>query len=282
MDPEGHTIRGARIALPELIQEFYARRGFGPAWSDPALANELRKALADSYHDGLDPADYHLPLLKQLAVEVDSPQATAELRAQNDILMTEGLLRLAYHLSFGKVDPESFDPQWNYGRTLAETDVIGEIDTAIASGRLYDRIEALKPTHPVYVALKRELVRYRAFEATGGWTPLPGGPTLKAGASDERVPELRRRLRRAKPLLISSSQGHARKSRFTSIPRQAEATKSPPASGITSSVWAWRSSSRSMLRVARFRRSVRRSVRPNRESSPPTTCSLAAPTKSSI
>ncbi len=194
MDPEGHTIRGARIALPELIQEFYARRGFGPAWSDPALANELRKALADSYHDGLDPADYHLPLLKQLAVEVDSPQATAELRAQNDILMTEGLLRLAYHLSFGKVDPESFDPQWNYGRTLAETDVIGEIDTAIASGRLYDRIEALKPTHPVYVALKRELVRYRAFEATGGWTSLPGGPTLKAGASDERVPELRRRL----------------------------------------------------------------------------------------
>ena len=143
MDPEGHTIRGARIALPELIQEFYARRGFGPAWSDPALANELRKALADSYHDGLDPADYHLPLLKQLAVEADSPQATAELRAQNDILMTEGLLRLAYHLSFGKVDPESFDPQWNYGRTLAETDVIGEIDTAIASGRLYDRIEAL-------------------------------------------------------------------------------------------------------------------------------------------
>ena len=194
MDPEAPTVRGVRIALPERIQEFYSRRGFGPAWADPALANQLRKALADSYHDGLDPADYHLPLLQQLAAEVDNPQATPELRAQNDILLTEGMLRLAYHLSFGKVDPESFDPQWNYGRTLAATDVVGEIDAAIANGRLYERIEALKPIHPMYLALKRELVRYRAFEATGGWKPLPGGTTLKPGVSDERVPELRRRM----------------------------------------------------------------------------------------
>lgn len=194
MDPQVQTIRGVRIALPERIQEFYSRRGFSPAWTDPALAGQLRKALADSYHDGLDPADYHLSTLQQLAHELALPGATAELRAQNDILMTEALLRLAYHLSFGKVDPVSFDPQWNYGRTLAVTDVVAEIERAIASGDLYERIEALKPTHPMYLGLKRELVRYRAFEATGGWQPMPAGPTLKPGASDPRVRELRRHL----------------------------------------------------------------------------------------
>ncbi len=194
MNPEVTTVRGARVALTDRIHEFYTRRGFQPAWSNPDIAAQLRKAFADSYHDGLDPADYHLPLLRQLANEVALPGATPELRAQNDILLTDGLLRLGYHLSFGKVDPESFDPQWNFGRTLAAMDVVDQIEEAIASGHVYERIEALKPVHPMYLALKRELLRYRAFESTGEWAPFPQGPTIKPGMSDARVPELRRRM----------------------------------------------------------------------------------------
>lgn len=194
MNPEVTTVRGARVAMTGRIHQFYARRGFRPAWSTPQLAAQLRQAFADSHHDGLDPADYHLPLLQQLANEVALPGATAALHAQNDILLTDGLLRLGYHLSFGKVDPESFDPQWNFGRTLASMDVVEQIEEAIASGHIYERIEALKPQHPMYLALKRELMRYRAFESTEQWAPFPQGPTIKPGMSDARVPELRRRM----------------------------------------------------------------------------------------
>src|SRR5688572_15549501 len=63
MSPEATTIHGAPLALQALVQEFYSRRGFRAAWSNPENAAQLRKALADSYDDGLDPADYHLPLL---------------------------------------------------------------------------------------------------------------------------------------------------------------------------------------------------------------------------
>jgi L,D-transpeptidase YcbB len=192
-NPDMNTIHGARIALPERVQEFYSRRAFQAAWTDPQIAEQLLRALADSYADGLDPADYYLPLLRELTAQVAAPTATAVQRARYDVLLTEALLRLGYHLSFGKVDPESFDPQWNYGRTLASIDVTKEIEDAIAAADVYQRVEALKPTHPLYVNLKRELARYReAMHAD--WPSIAAGAALKAGHSDARVLELRTRL----------------------------------------------------------------------------------------
>jgi L,D-transpeptidase YcbB len=194
MSPDATTLHGARLALQAPVQEFYSRRGFRPAWSNPDNAAQLRKALADSYDDGLNPADYHLPLLEELAGQITQPTATDVLRAQYDVLLTEALLRLAYHLSFGKVDPETFDAQWNYGRTLARTDIAQEVEQALAAADIYQRIEALKPTHYLYVGLKRELARYRAAAESASLTTIVPGQSITAGMSDARVPALRARL----------------------------------------------------------------------------------------
>jgi L,D-transpeptidase YcbB len=187
------TIHGERIALAERVQEFYARRGFRAAWSNARNAEQLRRALAESDEQGLDPKDYHLPLLEDLAVQIGRSAATDTLRAQYDVLLTEALLRLAYHLSFGKVDPQTFDPQWNYGRTLASMDVSHKVEEALAAEDIYQRVEALRPTHSLYTGLVRELARYRAAAQTPIAT-LVAGPTLRPGDSDARVPVLRARL----------------------------------------------------------------------------------------
>ena len=193
MDPEVTNIQGARIAMREPIQEFYAKRGFRAAWSNAHNAEQLRKALADSYEDGLNPADYHLPLIEKLSQQLSEPASTPILRAQYDILLTEALLRLGYHLSFGKVDPTTFDAQWNYGRTPASMNVAQEVEQALAAEDVYQRVDALKPTHPLYVELKRELVRFRAATASEA-PPIPTGPSLNPGMSDARVPLVRKRL----------------------------------------------------------------------------------------
>jgi murein L,D-transpeptidase YcbB/YkuD len=194
MSPEPARIQGVAIALQELIQSFYARRAFLPAWANPRNAAELRRALAGSAEDGLDPDDYELALLDRLASQVGAPGAPARLRAQHDILHTEALLRLAYHLSFGKVDAESFDPQWNFGRTLRERDVVREIEQALAAEDIHRRVEALKPTHRLYTGLKRELARYRAQAGAPEPAAIAAGPALKPGMSDARMPALRARL----------------------------------------------------------------------------------------
>ena len=60
-------IHGAHIAYPSVIYAFYAQRAFRPAWTNARTASELRRALKDSEADGLDPRDYHLAVLEQLA-----------------------------------------------------------------------------------------------------------------------------------------------------------------------------------------------------------------------
>jgi L,D-transpeptidase YcbB len=194
MSPETRSIGGAQVVMHELVQSFYARRGFAPAWGNARNAAELRRALADSVADGLEPADYYLPLLEEMAMELAAASATDVLRAQYDILHTEALLRLAYHLSFGKVDAETFDPQWNFGRTLAHRDVAREIEEALAAEDVYRRIEDLKPTHRLYLGLKRELARYRGAAGAAAPAPIPPGPALKPGDSDARIALLRSRL----------------------------------------------------------------------------------------
>ena len=195
MNPGSPALQGSQVVLTEPVQDFYTRRAFRAAWADPAIARQLLRALAESREDGLDPEDYHLSLLQRLGPEVAQPAATPTLRAQYDILLTEALLRLSYHLSFGKVDPESFDSQWNYGRMLAaDRDVSQEIENALTSGKVYERIQMLKPTHHLYVELRRELARYRSIEQSGGWSRLPEGASLKPGTTDARIPAVRRRL----------------------------------------------------------------------------------------
>jgi L,D-transpeptidase YcbB len=194
MNPGVTAIHGTRLALQDQVQEFYARRGFRAAWGNASNAEQLRRALADSYADGLNPADYHLPALEELSTQVTQASATSVLRARYDVLLTEALLRLAYHLSFGKVDPETFDAQWNYSRTLASTDVAQEVEQALAAEDIYRRVEALKPTHNLYVELKQELAQYRAAAEKKDWPTIPPGGSLKPGVSDARVPVLRARL----------------------------------------------------------------------------------------
>ena len=193
MDPEVTAVHGEHVALREPVQSFYAERKFRAAWSNERNASQLLRALAESYDEGLDPKDYHYSVLEELTRRVGESEATNAERAQYDVLLTDALLRLAYHLSFGKVDPETFDPQWNYGRTLASRDVTQEIEEALAAEDIYERIDALKPTQPLYVELKRELARYRAV-ASDNWPRIPGGTVLKPEMSDSRVPMLRARL----------------------------------------------------------------------------------------
>ena len=194
MAAEVDSIQGTKIAFRDLLQEFYARRAFRPAWGDAQNAADLRRAVADSAADGLNPADYFLPLLDDYARPTSGPAATPTLLAQQDILRTEALLRLGYHLSFGKVDAESFDARWNFGRTLDDRDVPGRIERTLAARDIYQRIEALKPTHRLYLALKDELARYRAAAGAPQPAPIPAGASLKPGTNDSRVPLLRARL----------------------------------------------------------------------------------------
>ena len=184
-------IRG-RLILPM----FYERRDFEPVWSDPGRFQELWKLIVASADDGLVPEDYHMEAIDKIAGEGDrtkNPHSSADL----DILCTDALLTLAYHMKFGKVDPERLDADWNIYEDMAElTDMLDRMEKVFegGSGSVTEAMDEIRPSYEIYRALSRALVEYRKTEAEGGWAGVPEGETLKEGMRDPRVIKLRERL----------------------------------------------------------------------------------------
>ena len=193
-DDPAALVRGRSIAARRAIPELYANRGFAPAWTSPAAREQLLRAVRDSAADGLDPEDYNLSALEQLAAETAQPGASEDLWLDYDLLQTDALARLLYHLVFGKLDPREMTPHWNFQRDVHRGEPAAYLQSVIDAPSLYDQIEREKPQNEMYRRLRAQLARYRALRDGGGWASIPAGPTLKSGARDPRVPALRARL----------------------------------------------------------------------------------------
>ena len=184
------SVDGARIASRNLIPEFYERRGLRPAWTRPEQARALLELVEASSAHGLDPADYHAAALRRLA---ETPSGAAAV-AGRELVLTDALVRLVYHLHFGKADPRELYPGWSFARSLGKIDPPAALEAMLAAPRLADAVERFAPQLPAYRQLREALVGLRAIEARGGWQQLAPGPSLKPGMRDARVAALRARL----------------------------------------------------------------------------------------
>lgn len=184
----------ARLAAARLIPMLCERFEFQPAWTDRAMVEQLLDGVRGAASHGLDPTDYHLQAIESRLAAGDWQASDPAARAELDLLLTDSLARLAFTLHFGKLDPAQLDPVWNLSREWSGADPVGLFEQTLRSGRIREFLEAAPPQYPLYGRLREALARYRAIEAAGGWATLPDGEALKPGASDPRVPALRRRL----------------------------------------------------------------------------------------
>jgi murein L,D-transpeptidase YcbB/YkuD len=182
----------SRIVLPAL----YENHDYAPLWSNPRAIDQLLAAIRTIDQEGLMPADYHLAALESLQQRLAAGKGAAPpgLAADFDLLLTDSLVRLGYHLGFGKVDPEALDPDWNMQRQIDYLGAVRRLDAAIHDAVIDALLGSLRPALPSYARLMAALREYRRIAAQGGWRSVPAGPTLKPGMTDPRVAALRRRL----------------------------------------------------------------------------------------
>ena len=175
-----------------LLPELYKKYSYQLIWTNPGSVRQLIDAIKDSYHDGLTPEDYHLSLIQQLQKALVAKPDPAK-RAKLDVVLTDSLVRLGYHLLMGKVDPESLDRNWNMDRTL-KLDPILKMSIAIDNAQVTGLVAGFRPKADFYRDLKQVLANYRKIQAEGGWPQVPAGKTLKPGMTTPRVTTIRQRL----------------------------------------------------------------------------------------
>ncbi|MBW2474853.1 MAG: L,D-transpeptidase family protein [Deltaproteobacteria bacterium] len=186
------TIAGQTISSILVLPSLYERRDYAPVWDNPHAVRQLIEALEQVESDGLISSDYHLPVIQKL--HANNPAGDPETAAGLDILMTDALIRLGYHLLVGKVDADELDTNWNMTTTIGDLDTILALADSIESARIPQLIEHFRPDHEYYAYLQQGLAHYRAIRDQGGWQNVPSGPALKSGMADERIPVIRERL----------------------------------------------------------------------------------------
>ncbi len=198
-------VYGTTLVCSQALAQFYQKRCFLPAWSDPNLAAELIQAIRNSEEDGLSPEDYHLVAIEILS-QTEGPQP-AEFMAERDLIMTDAILRLSSNLFFGKVDPQTLFPDWSLSRTGTDNEgsLSWAIQQAIDTGQIAALLDNLRPQNPYYLQLKQLLANYRAIAGRGGWPQIPRGQVLRKGKKDRRLPLVRQRLASSGDLDVSQA-----------------------------------------------------------------------------
>lgn len=149
------------------------------AWSDAHIA-DLADALSEAWTHGLTPAHYPAP---------DTVQALPA-GPERDALASEAFLALGRDLAFGRINPRQLEPDWTAPERNIDFALL--MAEALRAGAVFDALEGLSPSHPDYMALRRELVRRHALMRAH--TAIPAGPALEPGDSGSRVDALRARL----------------------------------------------------------------------------------------
>lgn len=187
---------GVRVteAQRKAVSAFYAGRDYAPVWyADGAPTDEARRVLrllSNAANEGLEPRDYLPPNLGGFSDRVPEG-ASREAAARFELGLTAAALRYAMHASGGRILPNRLSgyhdlnpPTVNPAAALERLAATSDADAWLAS---------LHPTHPAYAVLKAALAELEPEELRPRIS-IGDGPTIRPGAFDERIPDIRVRL----------------------------------------------------------------------------------------
>jgi L,D-transpeptidase YcbB len=183
LDSPSLLIAGQMLDDVPGLRRLYEAAGYDLLWigKDDRIA-ALAQAFSGATDDGLDvPA----PLPDPFKTKTTDPVA-------RDLLLSDAALRLATALATGRARPEQWEDDWAV--PPPSFDAAAGLDHALTQGKLGLWLAGLAPSDPRYVRLKGALAHYRQLAAQEPWPRIPGGPTLKPGMTDPRIPLVRLRL----------------------------------------------------------------------------------------
>jgi murein L,D-transpeptidase YcbB/YkuD len=169
----------------QLLRRFYTVHGYQTVWtSRTAEASHLWNAIQHAGNQGLDPGLFHSSVITERGPTL-SP-------VERDLLLSDAFLSYADALSRGAMPIE--DRADDEDLTPEPVDIVEVLDAAIASPNPAQLIEALAPSSPAYVALRRAYAENRAV-SEGGSIQMRGTDARKKperGASESRSAAERR------------------------------------------------------------------------------------------
>ena len=160
------------------VRQFYAQRGYSPAWltkQGAATAEDALAVVRTAPNHGLSSADYaesDVASLVDAEEDIDTAlKHDAQMLASFDVQMTTALLTLGRDVALGRSNPAAVSKNWKARRTAP--DLAGTLAVAVAAGgSLRGWLDEMRPMHPEYAALQHTLTAIHEKQKAQG-TPDP-------------------------------------------------------------------------------------------------------------
>lgn len=187
------------------IESFYADRDYLEMWlfngSLSSTGKDLVTAIEDSRYDGLQPDDYNLSQVYALAANPEKENKkfnnlSVGEKVKLDLLLTEGFIKLAKDLVYGKVNPSDLDANWKFEREESDINLV-DLLTEVADGStVSETIEKLYPSLPLYSMGRKSIEKLYETKRndTLSWEFKTVEGSIKVGENHESIPALRQRL----------------------------------------------------------------------------------------
>lgn len=156
---DSSDIQGTALLSLPSIEMLYSLQGYRPVWTNGITLTQRGDSLLDVLHSvsyyGLFSDDYHIRKIDALIGDLHTPTSVAQKLSELDILMTDALLGMGYHLRHGRIQKDSL---FRFERLpLVDTLMINSLNEAINENAITQGIAAQEPAHEGYQILKREL-----------------------------------------------------------------------------------------------------------------------------
>jgi murein L,D-transpeptidase YcbB/YkuD len=190
--------------LYSAVARFYQQVGYHPVWTGPdgllPDGEMLLQTITQASTAGCDLENYLLPGPSNAWIDYTQasdpgfPKAMASY-LRSDVMLTEKILRYAYHVYQGSVMPEQIYQSWLAPKRPTSRDIPVALAQSVRDDCLSAFIESLHPRSEAYKRLRNALLQYEIIRRSGGWFPIDKGPTLRIGDKGPRVAMLKYRLK---------------------------------------------------------------------------------------
>ncbi len=175
-----------------LLKDSYNDANFHPLWSSKKNRDVVIAEIKRAEENGLISSDYHLETIEKYTKKYDS--LSLKSHAKLDVLLTDGIILLAYHLIKGKVNPDDLMYSWNFMENKIPKYAITLLQNAIKEEQVNKVLHSLEPQDKEYQLLKEQLITAKSLKEKGGWNTLDLKETLHPGDQNIDLQSLKTRL----------------------------------------------------------------------------------------
>jgi len=177
----------------DTLRHLYGERNFKPffinSFEEEDFVDSLLILFERAYEHGLNPGQYHLRLIAAEFYEsvndtINNPKRLSQL-ADSDIFIADAIMKYAYHMRYGIVNPKKLFPE---SYTLPVVDSLDkDITEPLRQNYVMNYLSGIQPKSERYTKLQSALKIFNRFKGIE-WSEIKiSSPKLQPGDKDSSV-----------------------------------------------------------------------------------------------